>query len=361
MSVSKPSWRVAVIGAGYFSQFHLAGWTALPNVEVVGICDMDTAKAEAMAARYNVAQTFGSIDELLDKARPDLVDIVTAPTSHAAILDATLERRLATICQKPFCTDFWQAEHMAERAQGAGVPVVVHENFRFMPWFREVKRLLDQGMLGQPYSVNFRLRPGDGQGSIAYMARQPYFQQMPRFMVKETAVHFIDTFRFLFGEVSGVYARLRRLNPVIKGEDAAIICLEFPDNTIGQFDGNRLVDHVCENPRRTLGEMWLEGSAGVLRLDGYARLWFKPHGQTEVEHVYDRGSEVEFGGGACGRLQAHVIDALEKGHRPENTASDYLANLLVQEAVYHSHLNGCRVDMATFRPSRDLASTSLFG
>jgi predicted dehydrogenase len=361
MAVSNPSWRVAVVGAGYFSQFHLAGWNAIPIVEVVGLCDVDKAKAESMAKRYGVARVFDNVEQLLDTTTPDLVDIATAPTSHAAILDATLERRIPAICQKPFCTDYWQAEQMAHRAKHAGVPVIVHENFRFTPWFREVKRLLDQGALGEPYSVAFRLRPGDGQGPAAYLERQPYFQTMPRFLVKETAVHFIDTFRFLFGEVSAVYAKLRRLNPVIKGEDAAVINLDFSDNRTGLFDGNRLVDHAAENPRRTMGEMSLEGSAGVLRLDGYAKLWFKPHGQPETEHVYDAGSETEFGGGACGRLQAHVIDSLENGRDPENTALEYLRNLLIQEAVYHSHQSATRVDMATFRPSRDWTYHPLFG
>ncbi|MEZ5740638.1 MAG: hypothetical protein R3E68_15060 [Burkholderiaceae bacterium] len=54
------------------------------------------------------------------------------------------------------------------------------------------------------------MRLGDGQGPEAHLSRQPYFQQMPRFLVHETAIHFIDSFRFPLGEV-GPTARLRRL------------------------------------------------------------------------------------------------------------------------------------------------------
>ena len=67
------------------------------------------------------------------------------------------------------------------------------------------------------------MRPGDGQCPRAYLDRQPYFQEMPRFFVFETGVHMIDVFRFLLGEVTGVFARLRRLNPAIRGEDAGLI------------------------------------------------------------------------------------------------------------------------------------------
>jgi len=125
-------------------------------------------------------------------------------------------------------------------------------------------------------------------------------------------VHFIDTFRFLMGEVRAVTARLRRLNPVIAGEDAGLVIFEFGDDRAGLFDGNRLNDHVAQNTRRTLGELWLEGEAGVLRLDGDARLWWKPHGGAEAEHAYDRGGASAFGG-ACTALQAHVLAHLHNG------------------------------------------------
>ena len=89
-----------------------------------------------------------------------------------------------------------------------GGQLVVHENFRWQPWYREAHRLIRDGVLGKLHSVAFRLRPGDGQGPRAYLERQPYFQKMPRLLVHETAIHWIDTFRFLMGEITAVYASL---------------------------------------------------------------------------------------------------------------------------------------------------------
>ena len=89
--------------------------------------------------------------------------------------------------------------------------------------------MLQARALGEVYQITFRLRPGDGQGPEAYLERQPYFQTMERFLVHETAIHFIDVFRFLLGEEpSTVYASLRRLNPAIKGEDAGLMLFSFP-------------------------------------------------------------------------------------------------------------------------------------
>jgi predicted dehydrogenase len=342
--------RVAVAGAGYFCQFQLDGWRRIPGVELVGICNRDLAKADALASRFGIGRVFGELAPMLDATAPDLVDIVTPPVTHREYVVETARRRLATLCQKPFGRTYAEARALVEVAKGAGITLAVHENFRFMPHFREMKRLLDAGQLGALHSIAFRLRPGDGQGPEAYLARQGYFQNMARFLVFETAIHLVDTFRYLAGEVVAVSARLRRINPAIAGEDAGIIIFEFAGRATGLFDGNRLNDHVAENPRRTMGEAWLEGAAGVLRLDGDARLWWKPHQQPEAEHRYERGRDDTFGGGACDALQAHVVRHLREGAPLENSGADYLANMLIMEAVYASHAEGRRIEIGSFAP-----------
>ncbi len=342
--------RVAGIGAGYFSRFHLDGWRDVAEAQVVGWCDTDPARAETLARAFDVPESFGDAAAMLDALAPDLVDIVTPPPAHAALVALAHARRIPVICQKPLTPSWGESVALADAADRAGVLCVVHENFRFQPWYREAKRLLTDGTLGMPHCVSFRLRPGDGQGPHAYLDRQPYFQSMPRLLVVETAIHWIDTFRYLLGEVTGITARLRRMNPMLAGEDAGYLVFEFDNGATGLFDGNRSNDFVAANPRRTMGEMWLEGSAGVLRLDGNARLWWKPHRGEEQEHVYDRGPESTFGGGCCGALQRHVVAHLRTGTPVENAARDYLVNLRVQEAAYASHAHDCRVQPRDFEP-----------
>jgi len=342
--------RVAGVGAGYFAQFHLAGWKAIPEAEVVALCDRDESRARAYAERFGIPRVFVDAAQMLDAVTPDLVDIVTPPATHAALVAEAARRKLPAICQKALAPTYAEAVALVETAERAGSLLVAHENFRWTPWHREAKRLIDGGHLGALHGVAFRLRPGDGQGPRAYLDRQPYFQQMPRLLVYETAIHWIDTFRFLMGEVTAVYARLRRLNPVIAGEDAGYIVFEFAGGATGLFDGNRLNDHVAANPRRTMGEMWLEGSAGVLRLDGEARLWWKPHHGAEREHRYEAGPADTFAGGACEHLQRHVVRHLRDRAPLENTAREYLASLRVQEAVYRSHAEGRRIVLDAFDP-----------
>lgn len=341
--------RIVMVGAGYWAQFQVEGWRDA-GTPLRAIANRHIENAETLARRYGVPKCYSDIAAMLDAERPTLVDVVLPPVAQGPAVRAAIERGVPTICQKPFGTDLAQAEAMTAMAEAAGVPLVVHENFRFAPWFRELRRRIDEGFFGRVHGIAFRLRPGDGQGPEAYLDRQPYFQQMPQFLVRETAVHFIDTFRFLMGEVRAVTARLRRLNPVIAGEDSGLLIFEFDDERTGLFDGNRLNEHPAENLRRTMGEMWLEGERGVMRLDGDARLWWKPHQGAERQHGYDDGAGRGAFGGASTALQAHVLAHLRDGAPLENAAADYLANLRVQEAIYHSHASGTRVALATFDP-----------
>ena len=325
--------RVAGIGAGYFSRFHYGAWARIPDVRLVGLYNRTVAKAEGLAAAHGIP-AYGDVDALLDATRPDLVDIITPPETHLSMIETCSARGIPMICQKPFTRSFSEARDAVAIAAHAGVMLVVHENFRWQPWYRRAKTIVDSGALGTVHNVTFRLRPGDGRGPRAYLDRQPYFQKMPRFLVHETAIHLIDTFRFLLGEITAVAARLRRLNPTIAGEDAGLIVFDFANGASGLFDGNRLVDHAAGNCRLTMGEMWLEGDEAVLRLDGDGRLWQRPHDAETEEQVSFAWRDIDFGGDCILNLQQHAVAHLRDGTPLENTAVAYLRNLEIENAVY---------------------------
>ncbi|MEL7257875.1 MAG: Gfo/Idh/MocA family oxidoreductase [Pseudomonadota bacterium] len=332
---------VACLGAGYFAQFHYDSWARMPEVELVGSCDLDLVKAAATGL-----PAYDDLGQMLDEADPDVLDIIVPPNAHAAAIEQAIAHGVQTIiCQKPFCRALAEARHIAHRAEAAGVALVVHENFRFQPWYRAIKSALADGAIGQFHQATFRFRPGDGQGPRAYLDRQPYFQKMPRFLVHETAVHWIDTFRYLFGEPVSVYADLRKLNPVIEGEDAGYILFEYADGARALFDGNRHLDHAADNLRRTMGEALIEGTDGALGLSGDGSVHVRGQGALEMETVLGPDTWNGFGGDCVHALQAHVIAGLQSDGVLENTAPDYLKVLEIEEAVYASAKLGHKVDL----------------
>ncbi len=342
-SQAKRKLRLAAVGTGYFSRFHFDAWSRMDDIEMIAVCSRKLEHGRTTAAKYGVAAVFDDFAAMLDASKPDLVDIITPPITHLDYIGVAASRGIPMICQKPFCQTLAEAERAVEIASSAGTLLVVHENFRFQPWYHEIKRILEGKALGEVYQATFRLRPGDGQGREAYLDRQPSFQKMERFLVHETAIHFIDVFRFLFGDVTGIYAQLAQLNPVIAGEDAGHIVFNFASGTRGLFDGNRLVDHVAKNPRLTMGEMLIEGSRAVLRLDGDGRLFLRRHGCNGEEPVNYAWEDKGFGGDCVLALQRNVVAHLCNGNPIENTGRDYLANLRVEAAVYRSNATGRRI------------------
>jgi predicted dehydrogenase len=95
-----------------------------------------------------------------------------------------------------------------------------------------------------------------------------------------------------------------------------------------------------------MGEMWIDGARGALRLDGFGRVWLRAPGKNaEAELSFDwenRG----YGGDCVYHCLAHVARHLIDGTAIENTGRDYLANLRIEEAIYRSDAEKRRIALA---------------
>lgn len=81
--------RVAVIGAGYFSQFHVEAWCNIASVAQVHLCDRDYAGARALGDRFGLAGIHTDAASMLAQIDADLLDIVTPPPAHIPTLNLT--------------------------------------------------------------------------------------------------------------------------------------------------------------------------------------------------------------------------------------------------------------------------------
>lgn len=334
-----PELKVACVGAGYFSQFHYESWARMDRVNLAASCNRNIEKAKATGL-----PAYSDLGAMLVEQDPDLLDIILPPEAHADAIRTALDAGIKwLICQKPFCRDPAEAEEITAEAEAAGAVIVVHENFRFQPWYRAIKRALDRGDIGEVQQVTFRFRPGDGQGPNAYLARQPYFQKMARFLVHETAVHWVDTFRFLLGDPQAVYADLRRINPAIAGEDAGYILFDHPNGTRALFDGNRHLDHAADNLRRTMGEALFEGTRGTITLGGDGAVRLRPFAVPDLQVLLAPDTWQGFGGDCVHALQSHVVRGILDGTPLENTAPEYLVVERIEAAIYDSAERGCKL------------------
>ncbi len=341
------SLRGVCIGAGYFSRFQYEAWTRIPEVEILAVCNRNQDRARDVADTYGVPRvaTFDELDALLDELKPDFVDIITPPETHLDLTRMAASKGIHVICQKPVAPSLEESREVVDVANAAGVRLMIHENWRWQPWYREIKRQLDGGTLGDLFSISVKMRMGDGWQPDAYLARQPFFRTYPRLLVYETAVHFLDAFRYLGGEVDSIYTRLNKRNPDIAGEDAGVIVAGFASGATAVLDASRYNESEAEDPRYTFGTIRIDGSKGHLELDTDGTLTFKPLGEParQLEYAHERKG---FAGDCVYAVQRHFVDCMLSGAPFESTGEDYLKTVALVEACYESHKTRAVIQVA---------------
>jgi D-apiose dehydrogenase len=323
------------IGSGYFAGFQYRAWGRIPEVVITAMCNRDKTKADPIMAECGIANHYTNYLEMLDSEKPDFVDIITPPDTHLEMCKAAADRGIHIICQKPLAPSWEEAVAIVDYCNKAGVRFMVHENWRFQPWYREIKQLIEAQTIGDVHYMYFRSRMGDGWGDQAYIPRQPYFRTYPRLLIFENGIHFIDTFRYLLGEIDAVYAVTRQLNPVIKGEDFAVVHFDFASGACAVWDANRYNQPAYDNPRYTFGEFLVEGTLGSIRLSSNGDISIQKLGGIEEPHPYHH-ENIDFSGDCVYTTQRHFIDNLLSGEAFETNGYDYLQSLNVQEMIYQS-------------------------
>lgn len=144
----------AVIGAGAIAQQHLDCVRSLPEAELVGICDLSPALAQAAAERFGVPSVFSSHRELLEQLRPDVVHVTTSPASHFEIARDALAAGAHVIVEKPITTDPHHLDELLAEAQRRERTLIEDYNYLFNTQIREMLRALHHGELGTVVHVD---------------------------------------------------------------------------------------------------------------------------------------------------------------------------------------------------------------
>lgn len=321
--------RGGMIGCGFFSQHHLAAWKRIPEVEIVAACDLEYERARPFAEH-----AYCSAEQMLEEERLDFVDIATRVESHLALVSLAAQKGIAVICQKPMAPDWSTALRMVETMEEAGVPLMMHENWRWQPWYRVARAMIGHGDIGTPIGYGFRTRARDGAGEQAY-ARQEYVRGLQRFLIDEALVHYFDTARFLFGDIGSVYADTHRLNPHIAGEDRAIVIVNHQEGVSGWVDGHRFLDPNPDGPG--MGEALFDGDAGVLMILSTGDVY------RDNRLVWKNTVSTGYRGDSVYATLAHFIRSLIGNTEFETSGREYLKTFAAVEAAYLSAVEHRRV------------------
>lgn len=214
--------RIAVFGCGFWARYQIAGWREVPGVEIVALYNRTREKAEALAAELGVPAAFDDAEELLRRVPVDAVDVITDVASHARFVTLAASRRLPVICQKPMATSLAEAEGMVDACRAAGVPLLIHENWRWQSPLRSLKQAIEVEKIGSVFRARLDFITG-----FPVFRNQPFLRGLDQFILTDMGSHILDAARFLFGEASSLHCQTNRVHADIRGEDAATVCLRM--------------------------------------------------------------------------------------------------------------------------------------
>ncbi|MGF1476004.1 MAG: Gfo/Idh/MocA family protein [Geminicoccaceae bacterium] len=321
--------RGAVIGCGFFASNHLNAWNEIEGAEIVAVCDLDSEKA-----RWPGATSYTDAETMLAREKLDFVDIITTVESHRTLVEMAARHGVPAICQKPFALDLADGEAMVEACAEVGVPLMVHENFRWQSPIMAVKRVIESGRIGTPTYARIQFRH-----AYDIYTNQPYLRTEPRLAIMDLGIHLLDVARDLLGEVSRLHCRRQKINPEVAGEDCVTITLDHENGAVSLVDFSFSTVLTPDPFPQTL--IRVEGGRGTVELLADYRLRISGAGPTEEKDVEPK---VPSWGAkpwhniqeSVVNIQRHWVECLRDKREPATSGADNLKTLDLVFRAYDS-------------------------
>ena len=326
----------ALIGCGFFAQNHLEAWRDLagrdPGARLVAVCDIDAAKAKAAAAKFGVPRWYADAGEMFANESLAFVDIATTMASHRPLAELAARHGVPMIVQKPFAPTFEDCAAIVAAAQAAGVPLMVHENFRFQTPMMKAKAVVASGEIGEPVWGRFNFRT-----SFDVYANQPYLKQEKQLVILDLGIHLLDIARVFMGEVERIACETQRINAAIAAEDMATMLLRHASGAVSVVDCSYASRQIPDPFPQTL--IHIDGRKGSLKVDRDFAMEVSAGGAARHEHM---GSPLlswtsqpwHAAQESVVDTQAHFIDCLVRGREPATSGADNLKTYALVMAAY---------------------------
>lgn len=333
----------ALIGCGFFAINQMHAWNDVAGAKITAICDRDPERLKIVGDQFGIERRYTDAEALFADGGINFVDIATTVASHRALVELAAAHKVPAICQKPFAKTLDDAKAMVKVCDEAGIPLMVHENFRWQTPIQAVRKALDSGVIGTPFWGRFSFRSG-----FDVFSGQPYLAEGDRFIIEDLGIHTLDIARFILGDVTSLVARTKRVNPKIKGEDVATILMDHENGATSIVDVSYATKLENDPFPETLIE--LDGTEGTIRLhQGYRLEVITPAG-TAVSDVSPRLlswasrpwhniQESVFA------IQQHWVDKLASNGETSTSGADNLKTFALVEAAYDSAATGNRIDI----------------
>lgn len=257
--------RIVIIGAGIWGHTHASIYNEHPNVELMGICDINYDKAKALADKFGILESNIYTDhrEMIKSCDFDIAAIVTPDFLHREFCIECAEAGKDIICEKPLATTRQDVIDIMKSVEKNNARIMVDLHNRFSPPFASTKQSIDNGELGTPYHAYYRLN------DVKYVATKMLPWAEKSSILWFLGSHSVDTLRWIFNsEVKRVYCVSRKgilKDMGVDVEDVYMTTLEFENGAIAQMENGWITPdtHPCINDIK----FNIMGTKGMISLD----------------------------------------------------------------------------------------------
>jgi UDP-N-acetylglucosamine 3-dehydrogenase len=239
--------RVAVIGVGAMGYNHARVYADLPDVELVGVADVDERAVLAASQKYHCGG-YTDYRQLLAEAQPEAITIAVPTVDHLEVALHAIERGIHVLIEKPIAFTLDEGQAIIAAAEASGTRLMIGHIERFNPAVLALKARLEAGELGRVFQIDAR-RQGPFPARVKDVG-----------VVIDLAVHDLDVMRYITGaEVMRAYAETeRRIHS--SHEDLLSGLVRLDDGTVGTLTINWLT------PTK-IRELVVTGELGMFRVD----------------------------------------------------------------------------------------------
>jgi 2-alkyl-3-oxoalkanoate reductase len=253
--------RVGIVGAGYVSAHHLRALKALPFVEVIGICDQDESRAQAIAVKFGIPAVYHSLAEMA-AARPNVIHILTPPASHYSLAMEALDMGCHVFVEKPMAESAEECDRLIERAREKGLVLSVNHSDRFDPVVLQAIEAAKSGACGDIIAVH-SIRSSDYPPYAGGPLPAPYRQGSYPF--RDLGVHGLYLLESFLGPVENLSARY-----FATGRDPMLTFDEWRAQADCRTGTGYL--YLSWNTRPIQSELQIHGTRGVIHIDRFLQI-----------------------------------------------------------------------------------------
>ncbi len=330
--------RTCVVGCGCISTMHLTPIAAMPEVQLVGVCDVKKDRAEKMATKYNVS-AYTDYQRMLLELKPDIVHVCVPHYLHPVISRFALENGVHVLCEKPMSIRYEDALANVALAKEKGLLYGIIFQCRFNDPSVFVKRTLESGELGRIISARSTLTWCKPDSYYALSDWKGTWEKEGGGVVIDQAIHSIDLVNwFIDSNPVKVDASLsNRGHDIMEVDDSAEGLITYENGV--RYGFWAMNNYGCDEPIEI--RLYCEKGKVVMDYD-QAEITFT-NGKRLTVRQGDDGLYYEGGKDYWGfRHSIEINDfytAVREGRQPQISGEEGLKIQRLICAIYESGLN----------------------